>query len=93
VDKEVHRIVDFIVSFERRLETSRFTVDRERKFAGPQRIASGFIELDGARAEPAIILDQPTAAVSDALKHSIRLRWIGLQRQLKNEGWSATEAD
>jgi len=88
---EEHRIVDFIVSFERRLDASRFTVDREGAFARRRRIASGFIEREAGQPLPRIILDSPGTAISHALQRSIRLRWIAMQNELRLDDPLAAE--
>ena len=88
---EEHRIVDFIVSFERRLDASRFTVDREGSFARRRRIASGFIEREVGEQLPRIVLDSPGAAISHALQRSIRLRWIAMQNELRQADRDAAE--
>lgn len=80
---EEHRIVDFIVNFERRLDASRFTVDREVLFARRRRIASGFIEREAGDHLPRIVLDNPSSAISHALQRSIRLRWIAMQNEIR----------
>jgi hypothetical protein len=88
---EEHRIVDFIVSFERRLDASRFTVDREGSFARRRRIASGFIEREVGEQLPRIVLDSPGSAISHALQRSIRLRWIAMQNELRERDRDAAE--
>jgi hypothetical protein len=80
---EEHRIVDFIVSFERRLDASRFTVDREGSFARRRRVASGFIEREAGEHLPRIVLDSPGTPISHALQRSIRLRWITMQDEMR----------
>lgn len=85
MDTEEHRIVDFIVNIERRLDASRFSVDRARAFARRQHIAAGFIELGDPDCAPRIILDQPRAEVSEELKQCIRVRWIAMQRSLRDQ--------
>jgi hypothetical protein len=88
---EEHRIVDFIVSFERRLDASRFTVDRDAAFARRRRIASGFIEREAGESLPRIVLDSPGSAISHALQRSIRLRWIAMQDEMRQGDRQAAE--
>lgn len=83
METEEFRIVDLIVNFERRLDSSRFTVDRERRFGRLERVASGYIEVETPGALPQITLDRPAMQLTEQLTHWIRVRWTGLQRQMR----------
>lgn len=86
---EEHRIVDFIVKLERRIDASRFSVERTGLFARRERIASGYIELDAPGQAPRFILDRAGLPLSPQLEQWLRVRWITMQNELRRERASA----